>query len=105
MGSFKFCVYALPISAIIKAHGLNYHIYADDTQVYVTFDIPEHVLNKLNACLSDIRLWMIANKLKINDENNEFLATGSPLFHSKMTKSHELSTGNSKIKASQLARN
>ena len=31
MGCLKFCIYTLPIGAIIKSHGLQYHIYADDT--------------------------------------------------------------------------
>ena len=30
-------------------------------------------LPKLNNCISDIRVWMIKNKLKINDSKTEFI--------------------------------
>ena len=87
MGSLKFCLYTLPLGSIIKAHGFSYHIYADDTQVYLTFslDEQEEALQKLNSCFRDIRTWMIKNKLKINDEQTEFLIIGgSPYTHNNL---------------------
>ena len=107
LGPLKFCVYTLPIGAIIKSHGLSYHIYADDTQVYMSFDIkqPHDALAKLNACLSDIRSWMIKNRLKINDDKTEFLIIGSPHTHSKLDGNLKLSVGNATIKPSVSARN
>ena len=44
-------------------------IYADDTQLYISFKCkdPLESLTKLNMCISDIRAWMIKNKLKITD--------------------------------------
>ena len=38
MGSIKYCIYTLPISYIIQSHGLNYSIYADETQVHLFLD-------------------------------------------------------------------
>ena len=39
------------------------------------FDLsdPSVAIVKMNKCLSDIRTWMIQNKLKINDSKTEFL--------------------------------
>ena len=34
---------------------------------------PSIAIEKLNLCISDIRTWMIKNKLKINDSKTEFL--------------------------------
>ena len=53
----------------------GYHIYADDTQLYISFKCkdPLESLIKLNMCISDIRVWMIKNKLKINDSKTEFI--------------------------------
>ena len=65
----------LPLSAILRFHKIGYHVYADDTQIYVLFkcDDPSQALGKINACISDIRRWMILNKLKINDVKTEFI--------------------------------
>ena len=35
-------------------------------------------LPKLNNCISDIRVWMIKNKLKINDSKSEFIVFRFP---------------------------
>ena len=108
MGPLKFCVYTLPIGAIIRAHGLHYAIYADDTQIYLSFDInePNGALDKLNACLNDIRSWMIAQKLKINDDKTEFVIFGSPYMHQNLDKTElNLSVGTCNIDPSKSAKN
>ena len=76
----KFCLYLFPWGAILKYHGIGYHIYADDTQLYISFKCnnPLASLPKLNNCISDIRVWMIKNKLKINVSKTEFIVFRSP---------------------------
>ena len=56
----------LPLSAILRFHNIGYHVYADDTQIYVSFkcEDPLQALGKINLCISDIKRWMILNKLK-----------------------------------------
>ena len=46
-----------------------------DTQLYTSFNSKEPFtsLTKLNNCISDIRVWMIQNKLIINDSKTEFI--------------------------------
>ena len=78
LGSLKFCLYLLHLGAILKYHGIGYH--ADDTQPYISFKCnnPLSSLPKLNNCFSDIRVWMIKNKLKIHYSKNEFIVFRSP---------------------------
>ena len=75
LGPLKFCIQLLPLRAILRYHGIGYHIYADDTQLYLSFkcDNSSIILSKLNNCISDIRVWMIKNKLRINDSKTEFI--------------------------------
>ena len=61
-------------------HNIGYHIYADDTQLYISFKCndPLATLPKLNSCITDIRVWMIKNKLKINGSKTESIVFRSP---------------------------
>ena len=49
------------MSAILKHHKIGYHVYADETQLYISFKCkqPLESISKVNSCLSDIRRWMI----------------------------------------------
>ena len=50
-------------------------------KLYISFKCEDLLesLTKLNMCISDIRVWMIKNKLKINDSKTEFIIFRSPL--------------------------
>ena len=41
-------------------------------------NVPLATLPKLNSCISDIRMWMIINKLNVNDSKTEFIVFRSP---------------------------
>ena len=60
---------------------LPFNSHADDTQLYILFKWkdPLESLTKLNMCISDIRVWMIKNKLKINDSKTKFIIFRSVL--------------------------
>ena len=49
-------------------------MYADDTQLYASFDWSNHNvdLDRINLCIADLRIGMIKTKLKINDSKTEF---------------------------------
>ena len=35
LGPKVYCLYSKPVSHIVQLHGLTYHIYADDSQLYL----------------------------------------------------------------------
>ena len=103
----KFCLYMLPLSAILRFHKIGYHVYAhDDTQIYVSFkcDDPLQALGKINVCISDIRRWMILNKLKINDAKTEFIIFRSPQMRHDLN-GLSVNVGDSQIVPSVKVRN
>ena len=72
---------ALVLGAFRRSpHKIGYYVYADDTQLYISFKCkqPLESISKVNSCLSDIRRWMITNKLKINDSKTKFIVFRSP---------------------------
>ena len=80
LGPLKFCLYLLPLGAILKYHGIGYHMYVDDTQFYISFKCNNSLssLPKLNNCISDIRVWMIKNNKKNNVSKTEFIVFRFP---------------------------
>ncbi len=106
LGPLLFSIYTRPLEQVIKRHNLSFHFYADDTQLYLSFDPSEaqSALTRLNNCLSDIRDWMAANFLKLNDDKTELVLIGHP---KRLSKIHdfELSIGNIRVKPSACARN
>ena len=96
----------LPIVSIMRHHDIDFHIYADDTQLYVSFDLsnPNVALDRMNVCISDLRIWMIRNKLKINDSKTEFLIITS-LFLKPSFDDLNIMVGDSNIVSSNSARN
>ena len=87
LGPMKLCLYFLPLGAIRRHHNSGYCIYGDDTQLYISFKCkdPLESLTMLNMCFSDIRVWMIKNKLKISDSKTEFIIFRSPLLKQNLS--------------------
>ena len=60
---------------------MEFHLYADDYQIYFSFDSSScclsAVVSRIRACLSDISLWMSLNRLKLNGDKTELLIIGS----------------------------
>ena len=56
---------ACSLGCIFCRHGLLFHIYADDTQIYIPFCPGEEgmAITQLEQCLEEVREWMATNWL------------------------------------------
>ena len=81
-GPLLFTIYSSKLFEVIKYHLPEAHAYADDTQLYLSFS-PDTATNQTDAviamerCISDIRKWMLKDKLKLNDDKTEFMLIGT----------------------------
>ncbi len=56
LGPVVFTLYMLPLGNIIMKHGVSFHCYADDTQLYISSWPGEtHQIEKLMECIVDIK--------------------------------------------------
>ena len=83
LGPQIFIMYTRPIGVTARKHGVKFHLYADDTQLYATFDVNDEAsltssLQTLEYCIAEIRSWMAKNMLKLNDDKSDILYVASP---------------------------
>ena len=74
-------MYVYPLTTILRRHGLQYHTYADDTQIYLQCNNHHDAINaaiiRLQNCILEVIKWMTSNALKINEEKTEFIIFNS----------------------------
>ena len=75
LGPILLVLYIQPLSNLIKRQSLSIHLFADDIQIE-TSTLPQYVhstISSVEICISNVKYWMIENKLQLNDEKTECL--------------------------------
>ena len=87
---------------------MGYHFYADDSQLYLSFDsrggdAEALAVSQVEACAREIDNWMCCNKLKLNGDKSELLVISSQYRPRPLLSS--LTIGCSVVQSSASARN
>ena len=76
LGPILFTLYTTPLGTIARKYQLNFHLCADDTQLYMSFK-PNNaeslplVISNIQDCVVNIKSWMTANMLQPNMDKRE----------------------------------
>ena len=106
LGPVMFTQYASSCFDIINRHSKMGHGYADDHQIYHSFN-PEdldEMTTSMECCISDIRKWMVSMKLKMNDAKTEYILIGTKQQLAKC-QNKSIKIGQSDIQAADCVRN
>ena len=99
LGPTLFNVYCRPLGRIIRKHDISYHMYADDSQLYVDFSPCDEktALANLQRCIQEVREWLRENFLLLNENKTEVVIFG------KDTTEKQLQIGKSVISSISAA--
>lgn len=106
LGPVLFILYCADLTKSIL--NCKYHMYADDTQIYISFkpSEPEQAFNRMNEDLDRLAEWSIRNTLVLNPNKSKYMILGTS---SQITKVENLgcgvSIGSGPIERTKEARN
>ena len=107
LGPILYLLYTSPIGDIIRRHELDFHFYADDSQLYLAFepttDEQPGALVRIETCVREIDSWMVSNKLKLNGDKTDLLVINAR--HRPCPLIDHIDVSNFKIKPSDTASN
>ena len=109
LGPILFTIYTVPIGNICRKHQAAFHLYADDTKIYLSFrpSIPSskhECIARIKKCIDEIGIWMTQNLLKLNNDKTEFILMGTQQQLSKLDNT-SLHIGSDTIKPTDHVRN
>ena len=84
LGPILFILYIKQLQKIAAKYGLSIQLYADDSQLYISFHPSNpnglhNITERINDCLADIKQWMVENFMKLNESKTELLILGKSL--------------------------
>eukprot|EP00745_Piridium_sociabile_P012062 TRINITY_DN18726_c0_g1_i1.p1 TRINITY_DN18726_c0_g1~~TRINITY_DN18726_c0_g1_i1.p1 ORF type:complete len:1158 (-),score=142.61 TRINITY_DN18726_c0_g1_i1:196-3669(-) len=105
LGPVLFILYTTPLTHLIDSHSVHHEIYADDTQLNHCSSPSNYncLVQSLQDCVSEVKLWMSDNRLKLNDDKTEAIRF-SPTSASSCSLPSTIALGNTTISFSDCVR-
>src|SRR3989442_7236666 len=89
LGPLLFSLYTSPISHILENTNISFHLYADDTQLCISFSSSDSssALASLSHALDSVYSWLTLNRLSVNPNKTEYLLIRTQQQRSKILSS------------------
>ena len=99
-------LYTASLGQLLRQLDVQYHLYADDSQLWVIFKPPEldTAIGQMEKCIASVQKWMLSHELKMNDGKTEFLVISSKSIARGIV-SPTLHIGDHQVVATSTARN
>ena len=72
LGPILFIFYTIELHYVIECLGVFYYCYADDTQIYFTFESINEAENKLGVIFNKVDQRVRSRRLKLNSDKIKF---------------------------------
>ena len=75
LGPLLFILYTQPLTHVILKHTTSDMLYADDMHVNKSCNVNDmdSAILYVEKCVSNIKTWMLSNKLQMNEDNTKVL--------------------------------
>ena len=108
LGPLLFIIYASEMFSVIESHSQSSYGYGGDTQLYCLINpycVNDQVVTvqDMENCISNVRDWTTASKLKMNDDKTECMLIGTRQQLAKVSLD-KITVGENSIPASKIVK-
>ena len=98
-------MYTGTLAFLLEAHGVSYHFFADDTQLYIRVEDIDEAKHRFSSLMPDLKIWMARRKFKLNDGKTEIIVISGNLRNVSVANFGEMSFGDTQLVPCESAKN